>query len=84
MQLAHELLKNQQQEIKTADNIERLLFGIGDWVWLENKRKKKGEKQKLLPKFIGPYDELEIKANYIYLIEREGQNSWQNECRFKL
>ena len=45
MEAASEILQTRQKEIRTEDNQEPLLFKIGDQVWLENKRRRKGENQ---------------------------------------
>ena len=81
---AHELLRETQREIRTSDDEEPPLFGVGDLVWLENKRRRKGENPKLQPKFVGPFEVLETRANHTYVIERQGQQSVQNERRLKL
>ena len=75
LRIAHELLRNQQQEVRTADNTEPLLFKKGDLVWLENKRRKKGENPKLQPKYVGPYEVKEARLNHTYLIDRSQQES---------
>ena len=53
-------------------------------MWLENRRRRKGEKQKLVPKYVGPYTTVDSRTNHTYLINRDRQESWQNECRLKL
>ena len=60
---AHELLRQQQMEIRQEDVEEPLLFVEGDLVWLLNKRRRKGENPKLQPRFIGPYRVVEARAN---------------------
>ena len=79
----HEMLREQQKEIRQEDQEEPLLFSPGDMVWLENRRRKRGENPKLQAKFLGPYVVIEAWANHTYEIERHGQSSIQNECRLK-
>ena len=81
---AHEMLRTEQQEIRTEDNEEPPLFAVGDMVWLENRRKKRGDSAKLQSKFVGPYEVLAVFANHTYQIDRLGQQSIQSECRLKL
>ena len=80
----HELLRQQQAEVRQEDHEEPLLFTEGDLVWLLNKRRRKGENPKLQPKFVGPYRVIEARKNHTYSIERQGQCSVQNENRLKL
>ena len=56
----------------------------GDLVWLEKKRRQKGGNPKLQPKFVGPYEVIEVYSNHTYGMERSGQVSLQNECKLKL
>ena len=84
LRATHELLRDHQQEVPTTDSTEPLLFKSGDLVWLENKRRKKGENPKLQPKYVGPYEGKECRPNHTYLINRSQQDSWQNEGRLKL
>ena len=84
MKVAHEVLRDQQKEIRSTHKKEPLLFKAGHWVWLEHRRRKQGEKPKLLPKLVGPYQVLEIHKNHTYLIEISGQHPWQNKSRLKL
>ena len=42
LRIAHTLLQEQQQEIKTTDSTEPLLFRPADLMWLEKRRKKRG------------------------------------------
>ena len=53
-------------------------------VWLQNRRRKKGDSDKLQPKFVGPYHVLEANDNHTYRIEQQEQSSVQNEARIKL
>ena len=84
LKTAHILLQEQQQEIRTADRTEPLLFQPGDLVWLENRRRRKGENPKLTSKYVGPYTIVDSRPNHTYLINKDRQESWQNECRLKL
>ena len=84
LEQAHEALRQQQLEIRQDDQDEPLLFAPKDLVWLENRRRRKGENNKLQQKFVGPYQIIEAYSNHTYLIERQGQSSVQNEVRLKL
>ena len=81
---AHATLRQRQAVTRQADQEEPPLFVSGDLVWLQNKRRRKGENPKLMPKFVGPYQVLEAYPNHSYRIERQGQSSTQNEARLKL
>ena len=80
---AHSLLQEQQLRIRQEDDEEPPLFMTGDLVWLENKRRRKGENPKLQPKFVGPYEVIEAWGGHTYRIERQGQQSIQHESRLK-
>ena len=84
MHLAGEMLRAKQREVRTAGSEEPLLFKVGEQVWLENKRRRKGENTKLQPKYVGPFEVIASRKNHTYLIERNQQSSWQNECRLKI
>ena len=53
---ARQILRGEQMETRQEDQEEPPLFIEWDLVWLENKRRKKGENPKLQPKFVGPYE----------------------------
>ena len=79
---AHELLRSQQMlPSRSADNEEESLFKKGDFVLVENKRKKKGVHPKLQPKFAGPFPVRKVFSNGTYKIANKGTI---NECRLKL
>ena len=80
---AHSLLREQQVQIRQEDDEEPPLFVVGDLVWLENRRRRKGENPKLQPKFVGPYEVLAAWGNHTYKVERQGQESVQHESRLK-
>ena len=54
MEAACEILRTRQRKIRTEDNQEPLLFKTGDQVWLENRRRRKGEKPKTPAKICRP------------------------------
>jgi len=56
---------------------------VGDWVWMVNYRRRRGQAVKLQPKFVGPYAVVEVMPNHTYRLERSGQISVQNEVRLK-
>ena len=80
---AHSLLQEQQMHIRQEDDEEPPLYAVGDLVWLQNQRRRKGENPKLQPKFVGPYEVLAAWGNHTYRIERQGQESVQHESRLK-
>ena len=43
LEVAHAALREQQRVIRQEDQEEPLLFSPGDMVWLENRRRRKGE-----------------------------------------
>jgi len=59
------------------------LYQVGDWVWMVNYRRRRGQATKLQPKFVGPYVVVEAMPNHTYKLERSGQVSVQNEARLK-
>ena len=63
---AHTLLQEQQVRVKQEDDDEPPLYAVGDLVWLENKRRRKGENPKLQPKFVGPYEVLAVWGSHTY------------------
>ena len=83
LETAHAALREQQRSVRQEDHEEPLLFSPGDMVWLENRRRRKGENPKLQAKFQGPYTVVRSWNNHTYQIERHGQASIQNECRLK-
>ena len=68
---AHSLLQKQQMHIRQEDGEEPPLYAVGDLVWLQNQRRRKGENPKLQPKFVGPYEVLAAWGNHTYKIERQ-------------
>ena len=79
---AHKLLQEQQVKVRQEDE-KPPLFAVGDLVWMENKRRRKGENPKLQPKFVGPYEVLEVLSGHTYRVERQHQQSVQHESRLK-
>ncbi|XP_067928204.1 uncharacterized protein [Watersipora subatra] len=55
LQTVHEALRQSQMEVRQKDRKEPLLYAPGDWVWLTNKCRRRGENPKLQAKFVGPY-----------------------------
>ena len=82
LETAHATLREQQRAVRHEDQ-EEPLFSPGDMVWLENRRRRKGENPKLQAKFQKPYTVVKSWANHTYQIERQGQKSVQNECWLK-
>lgn len=83
LQQAYEALRGQQQQIRSADKQEEPLFVVGEKVWLQAKRFTKGKAKKLQPKYVGPYNILEVNSNHTYLIEQKGRASVESESRLK-
>ena len=83
LEQTHEMIREKQKEIRQQDSEEPLLFKPGDFVWLENRRRRKGVNPKLQPKFVGPYEVLQAFDNHTYKIGRQGQESVQSEMRLK-
>ena len=84
LEQAHEALRQHQLKIRQDDQEEPLLFAVGDLVWLQNRRRRKGENPKLQQKFVGPYEVVEAYDNHTYKIDKQGQTSVQSETRLKL
>jgi len=83
MKVAHEMLREKQWQVQREDSEEPPLYQIGDWVWMVNYRRRRGQAAKLQPKFVGPYAVVEVMPNHTYKIERSGQVSIQNEVCLK-
>ncbi|XP_067947231.1 uncharacterized protein [Watersipora subatra] len=83
LQEAHDKLRQQQLEIQTDDSDEPPLYEVGDLVSMTRKRKKRGQSEKLCPKFVGPFRITEVRPNHTYKLKRNGQESIQNEGRLK-
>jgi len=83
MQVAHEILREKQWQVRQEDSSEPPLYQVGDWVWMVNYRRRRGQTAKLQPKFVGPYAVVEVMPNHTYKLERSGQISVQNEVRLK-
>jgi len=81
---AHEILQEKQWQVRRWDSEEPPLCQVGDWVWIVNYRRCRGQAAKLQPKFMGPYMVVEVMPNHTYKIERSGQVSIQNEACLKL
>ena len=74
---AHEALRQEQLKVRQDEQEEPLLFAPGDMVWLQNRRRRKGENSKLQQKFIGPCQVMEAYSNHTYLIERQGRTRYK-------
>ena len=81
---AHEALRQHLLKVQRDDQEDPLLFAQRDMVWLQNKRKRKGDSHKWLQKFVGLYQIIEAYDNHTYKIERQGQSFVQNEARLTL
>lgn len=82
---AYQVLRDSQWTTRTEDDGEEPpIFQCDDLIWLQNKCRRKGENPKLQAKFVGPYEVKECFSNHTYHIERQGQESIQNESRVKL
>jgi len=75
MQVAHEILREKQWQMRQEDSNEPPLYQVGDWVWMVNYRRHRGKAAKLQPKFVGPYAVVEVMPNHTYRLERSGQIS---------
>jgi len=69
--------------VRQEDSNEPPLYQVGDWVWMVNHRRRRGQATKVQPKFVGPYAVVEVMPNHTYKLERSGQVSVQNEARLK-
>ena len=83
MQVAHAMLREKQWQVRQEDSSEPPLYQVGDWVWMVNYRRRRGQAAKLQPKFVGPYAVVEVMPNHTSRLERSGQISVQNEARLK-
>ena len=69
--------------MKQEDDDEPPLYAVGDLVWLENKKRRKGENPKLQLKFVAPYEVLAAWGSHTYQLQKQGQRSVQHESRLK-
>jgi len=83
MRTAHEVLREQQWQVRSGDSDDPPLYKVGDWAWMTSHRRRRGQAAKLQPKSVGPYCVIEAMANHTYKVERFGQVSVQNEARLK-
>ena len=70
LEQAHEALRQQKLKIRQDDHEEPLLLALGDMVWLQNKKRKRGDNSKLQQKFVEPYQVLEAYSNHTYKMGR--------------
>jgi len=75
--------RKKQWQVRQEDSSEPPLYQVGDWVWMVNYRRHRGQAAKLQPKFVGPYAVVEVMPNHTYKLERSGQVSVQSEARLK-
>jgi len=83
MRVAHKMLREKQWQVQREDSDEPPPYQVGDWVWMVNHHRCRGQAAKLQPKFVGPYVVVEAMPNHTYKIERSGQVSIQNEACLK-
>jgi len=81
--MAHEVLREQQWQVRSGDADDPPLYKVGDWVWMTSHHRRRGQAAKLQPKFVGPYCVIEVMPNHTYKVECSGQVSVQNEARLK-
>jgi len=75
MKTAHQMLREKQWQVRREDSEEQPLSQVGDWVWMVNYRKFRGQGAKLQLKFVGPYAAVEVMPNHTYKIEHSGEMS---------
>jgi len=83
MRTAHEVLCEQQWQLRSGDSNDPSLYKVGDWVRMTSHRQRYGQVAKLQPKFVGPYCVTEVMPNHTYKVERSGNVSVQDEVRLK-
>lgn len=83
MKEAHDLLSQQQAQVRGEDDEEPLHFEKGDLVLRENRWRRKGESFNLHTPFVGQFSVPEAFGNHTYKIDNQGQISVQNESRIK-
>jgi len=83
MRTAHEVLHEQQWQVRSGDSDDPPLYKVGDWVWMTSYRRRCGQAAKLQPKFVSPYCVIEAMSNHTYKVERSGQVSFKNEARLQ-
>jgi len=83
MRTAHEILREQQWQLRSEDSDDPLLYKKRDWVWMINHRQWRTQAANLQPKFVSPYCVIEVMPNHMYKVELSGQVSIQNEARLK-
>jgi len=83
MMTAHEVLCEQQWQLRSGDSDDPPLYKMGDWVWMTSHRRRCEQAANLQPKFVSPYCVTEVMPNHMYKMKRSGQVSVQNEARLK-
>ena len=81
---AHKALKQHNLKVWQSDPEEPLLFAPGYMMWLENKRRQRGDSSKLQQKFAKPYQVIEAYDNHTYKIKRQRQISVQTDVSLTL
>jgi len=64
MKVAHEILREKQWQVRQEDSSAPPLYQVGDWVWMVNYRRRRGQAAKLQPKLVGPYAVVEVMSNH--------------------
>jgi len=83
MRMAHEVLREQQWQVRTGDSDDPPLYKVGDWVSMTSQHRRRRQAAKLQPKFVGPSCMIEVMENHTYKVEHSGQVSVQNEACLK-
>ena len=84
MKEAGDKLRSQQFNIRQEETEEPNLYMQGDLVWLKTYMKKKGENPKLAPKYVGPYEIVEVLPYHTYRVRKDNKESIQHEGRIRL
>ena len=81
---AFDKLHRQQGEARVDEDEEPPHFVTGDSVWLKSYCRKKGRNPKLSPKYVGPYEIVEVLPHHTYRMVRDGRFTVQHEGRIRL
>jgi len=68
MRTAHEVLQEQQWQVRSGDPDSPPLYKVGDWVWMTSHRRRCRQAAKLQPKFVGPYCVIKVMPHHTYKV----------------
>eukprot|EP00924_Labyrinthula_sp_SR-Ha-C_P009080 maker-scaffold_2-augustus-gene-12.59-mRNA-1 protein AED:0.38 eAED:0.40 QI:0/0/0/0.5/0/0.5/2/0/392 len=65
--LEHRMKVNKRRNVR--GKLKPIYFGVGEFVWLSEKEAREGRRDKLKPRWCGPYQVIECISEHIYVIQ---------------